>query len=248
MKPLQKQTVGEIAAANPHATKLFDLFGIDYCCHGNLTLRDACAAAGLNVMEIRNAIQQLPADASDKKWVDQPVSALVTFLRNERHPILRRALTHAAVLFAEVCDSERPHPIELDEARVMFNGICDALHPHIIHEEHVIFPIAEHLEECWQKGERPSMTLMGGMNRPMTMLVLDHDEVIERIASARASVEAFAKDEKTWQLRDALLQVERDLRVNVHLENNILFPRARALESTMSVDPAARAIGRQPVE
>lgn len=244
MTALVKQTVGEIAAANPHVMKLFDLLGIDYCRHGNLTLRDACADAGLNAIEIRNAIQQLPVDASETRWADQPLSALVTFLRNERHPILRRSLTRAAVLFAELCDSTQPHAIELDEARVMFNGVCDELHPHIIHEEHVIFPIAEHLEECWLKAEQPTMTMMGGLNRPLAMLVLDHDDVVERIIRARTMLEALAKRDKEWELRDALLQVERDLKLNVHLENNILFPRARALESTMSVDPAARTPGR----
>lgn len=243
MTALIKQTIGEIAAAKPHVIKLFDLVGIDYCRHGNLSLRDACADAGLNAMEIRNAIQQLPAE-NEKNWVDQPISALVTFLRNERHPILRRSLTHAAVLFADVCDSEREHPQELDEARVLFNGVCDELHPHIIHEEHVIFPVAEHLEECWKNAEQPTMTLMGGLNRPLAMLVIDHDDVIERIIQARTTVESLAHDDKTWQLRDALLQVERDLKLNVHLENNILFPRARALESTMSVSVAARTPGR----
>ena len=244
MTTLVKQTVGEIAAANPHAMKLFDLVGIDYCCHGNLTLRDACADAGLNAMEIRNAIQQLPVDASETQWVDQPIAALVAFLRTERHPALRRALTQAAVLFAEICDSQHEHPVELDEARVLFNGVCDEIHPHIIHEEHVIFPIAEHLEECWQKADKPSMTLMGGLNRPLTLLVLDHEDVLERIVRSRTIVESLAEGDKAWQLRDALMQVERDLRLNIHLENNILFPRARALESTMSVDVAARTPGR----
>lgn len=244
MTTLVKQTVGEIAAANPHAMKLFDLVGIDYCCHGNLTLRDACADAGLNAMEIRNAIQQLPVGASETKWADQPIAALVAFLRNERHPALRRSITQAAVLFAEICDSQHEHAIELDEARVMFNGVCDELHPHIVHEEHVIFPVAEHLEECWQKGEVPSMTLMGGLNRPLTMLVLDHEDVLERIARSRMTVETLARDCTMWQLRDALMQVERDLRQNVHLENNVLFPRARALESTMCVDAPARTPGR----
>jgi regulator of cell morphogenesis and NO signaling len=224
MTALIGKTIGEIAAINPHAMKLFDLVGIDYCRHGNLTLRDACADAGLNAMDIRNAIQQLPADVNDRNWVDQPISALVTFLREERHPILRRSLARAAAVFAEAGVSEA------DEARILFNGICAELHPHIIHEEHVIFPIAEHLEECSMRGEYPSMTLMGGLNRPLAMLVLDHDDVLERIVRARAIVEAHADDEKMRELRDALLQVERDLKLNVHLEDNILFPRTRALE------------------
>jgi regulator of cell morphogenesis and NO signaling len=169
-----------------------------------------------------------------ENWADQPISALVTFLRNERHPILRRSLTQAAVLFADVCDSPDPHSPELDEARVLFNGIGDELHPHIIHEEHVIFPIAEHLEECWLRGEHPAMTLTGGLNRPLAMLVLDHDDVVERIVRARAIVEKEAHNEKLLALRDALLQVERDLKLNVHLENNILFPRARMLEITLA--------------
>jgi regulator of cell morphogenesis and NO signaling len=216
--------------------KLFDLVGIDYCLHGNLTLRDACADAGLDAGEIRNAIQQLPVDASEKSWVERPVTALTTFLRNERHPILRHALTRAAVLFAQVCDAGTEHAVELDEARVLFNGVCDELHPHIVHEEHVIFPIAEHLEECWARSEKPSMTLMGGLNRPISMLVLDHEDTLARTVRARTIVETLANSDPMWQLRDALLQVERDLKLNVHLENNILFPRARALESAVVAD------------
>jgi len=142
-----------------------------------------------------------------------------------------------------VCDSATEHPVELDEARVLFNGVCDELHPHIIHEEHVIFPIAEHLEECWTKSEKPSMTLMGGLNRPLSMLVLDHEDVLERASRARTIVESLADSNALWQLRDALLQVERDLKLNIHLENNILFPRARALEDAISVDARPRSAG-----
>jgi regulator of cell morphogenesis and NO signaling len=236
MSVLVKQTIGEIAASNPHAAKLFDLVGIDYCGHGNLTLRDACADAGLNAIEIRNAVQQLPRDASEKSWLDQPLSELVAFLRNERHPALRRSLTHAAALFAEVCDVGTEHPVELDEARVLFNGICDEIHPHIIHEEHVIFPVAEHLEECWANSEKPSMTLMGGLHRPMALLVLDHEDVLARVARSRAIVESYPGDDARWMLRDALLQVERDLKLNIHLENNVLFPRATALEIAVAND------------
>jgi regulator of cell morphogenesis and NO signaling len=242
MTALVKRTVGEIAAANPHAATLFDIVGIDYCCHGNLTLRDACAAAGLSPIEIRDAAQRLPRDVSEKSWLDERVTPLVEHLRGERHPALRRLLTHAAAVFAEACQAAVPRPVELDQARVLFHRAFDRIHPHLIHEEHVILPVIEHLEECWEQSEKPSMTMMGGLHRPMALMLLDHEEVLSLIARTRALVDALPANEGNLRLRDALEAADHELRQCVHLENNILFPRARALEAAVNgLDPAPRA-------
>lgn len=233
MTALVKHTVGELAAANPHAAELFDKAGIDYCCRGNLTLRDACAEAGLNTIEIREALRRLPRHASDKSWLDERLTSVVEYLRTERHPALRRLMTHAAAVFAETCEAAVPRPVELDQARVLFHRAADHLQPEIVHEEHVIFPVIEHLEECWEHAEKPSMTMMGGLHRPLALLLLDHEEVVALIARTRAIVEALPASEGNLRLRDALEAVDHELRHCVHLENNVLFPRASALEAAL---------------
>lgn len=213
--------VGEIAASMPHATKLFDLMGIDYVQHGQLSLRDACAEAGADPATVKQALEAMPSSPDDPNWADEPMQTLLEELRDRRHPVLHESLAQVAFAIADL----PPNAAAL-ALRAAFNALSEVLQPHLTREEHTLYPVIQHLEDCWTKNEPVSMRLLGGLKKPIASLVLEHAAILEKVESVRAAAEATP----LAQTIDALAQ---ELRLQFHLENNVLFPRACAVEAAL---------------
>ena len=219
--------IGEIAASMPHTTKLFDLAGIDYVLHGNLSLRDACAEAGADPAAVKQAIEAMPFPQDEPNWSDAPMQELLDELRERRHPALRATLAQVAFDIAALPASE-----DAEELRIAFNALSAALGPHLTREEHMLFPVIQHLEDCWTKNEPLAMALVGGIRKPVAALMLDHANVLARLAEAVAAAEPTA-------LGHAMETLAHELREHIHLENNVLFPRACAIETAVQTASGA---------
>ncbi len=235
MSVLLKTTIGEIAAQKPEAAKLFEVVGIDYACHGSLTLHDACADAGLDAAQIRRAVDELPRDVHELNWLERPLLDLIRCLRHERHTALNASLNHAISLLADHSDQCARHPLETAKLRNTLGGLANALRPHLSREEHVLFPILEQLDACWSRGELPTMNLTGGLGPAMNALMLEHAGMITTLDTARAVVdEIMDAPNPCSAIGVALRAFDHELRQHVHLQNNVLYPRALALETIAS--------------
>jgi regulator of cell morphogenesis and NO signaling len=242
MSVLLKTTVGEIAASKPHAANLFDVLGIDYVCHGNLCLHDACAEAGLDSVQIRKSLDQLTHDATWVNWLEQPLRDLLEYLRGKRHPALSAALARAAETLYASCPGCDRHPEEMAALRRTFGGLADAMRPHLSREERVLFPIIEHLDACWSRGEAPTLNLSSGLRPAVNSLMLDHSTMIATLNTIRSSTDDLMEyEDRCEDLVTALRSFDRELREHVHLENNVLYPRAVALEAIVSNDTITRS-------
>lgn len=224
--------VGEIAATIPHVTKLFDVLGIDYVLHGGLSLRDACAEAGVDPVTVQQSIDALPrGDGEHPAWSDSSMQQMLDELRDHRHPKLRTMLAETATALATVPAAGRPGIPALREA---FAALCDALQPHMTHEEHMLFPVIQHLEDCWTKNERPSMQFVGGVMKPVAALVGEHSEIMDKLKLVHEAAGAIDEDRICTEALDAVANLEHEIREHIHLENNVLYPRATALEAAVA--------------
>ena len=213
--------IGEIAASMPRTTRLFDLLGIDYVQHGNLSLRDACAEAGADPASVKQAIEAMPSPADEPNWADAPMQELLDELRDRRHPSLRARLAQVAFDVASL-----PSGATAERVRETFSELAATLQPHMTREEHMLFPVIQHLEDCWTKNEPLSMELVGGVGKPVATLVMDHSVALEKLDRLVAAGESTP-------LGQALEDLAHELREHIHLENNVLFPRACAIESAV---------------
>ena len=213
--------VGEIAASMPHITRLFDLLGIDYVRHGNLSLRDACAEAGADPASVKQAIEAMPVPAGETNWADAPMQELLDELRDRRHPSLRARLAQLAFDVASLPSGERAETL-----RESFNALAETLQPHMTREEHMLFPVIQHLEDCWTRNEPLVMALVGGVGKPVASLVMDHSVALEKLDLLVAAGEATP-------LGQTIEELAHELREHIHLENNVLFPRACAIETAV---------------
>lgn len=241
MSFLMKMPVGEIAASRPHAAKFFDAVGIDYACHGNLPLHDACAEAGLDPIEIRKSLGELPRTGVHVNWLEQPLSRLLEYLRGRRHPALTAALAHAIEVLASDCETCKRSPEEIAMIGSALNDVSIALRPHLTHEERVVFPVIEHLDRCWTRGDTPTMNLSGGLGPAVNTLMLDHGFMVARANTIRSmAVILSERDDLCPELASEVRYLDHEIRDVVHLENNVLYPRAVALEAIVWRDVVSR--------
>lgn len=235
MSVLLKTSVGEIAAATPDAARLFDAVGIDYACHGNLSLHDACASAGLDPVQIRRSVEELPRHGGFVNWLAQPLGELQDHLRRRCHPAVSAALASMIEVLEAPCQTCKAYPAQIAELRRLCESIIGALRPHVRREEGQLFPAIENLDALWSRGETPTVTIDTALAPSINALMLDHASMIGTLDAMRAAgEEIITADERCEELGTALRALDHELRNVVHLENNILFPRALALEAIAS--------------
>lgn len=235
MSSLAKLSIGEIVASHPTAARLFDNLGIDYACHGSLTLHDACAEAGLDPVYVKRALDALPQD-DGANWFERPVEDLLIELRDHKHTELHAELAEIASEIAAHSAPTAPDAKTVDPVRRSFANLCEALQPHMTREEHMLFPVIQHLEDCWTRGTRLSMNFLGGITKPLVALVSDHNVIVERLRELEAVIEPLQEGSTACRdIAERVHNIDHEIREHIHLENNILYPRATALEAALRV-------------
>ena len=237
------QTVREIAVESPDTTRIFEKLKIDYCCGGNRPLADACAAAGVEVDAVMRLLEETTkADGQSRAAADfqaMPLNRLMTYIVDKHHVFTRQEMERLAALLSKVCSVHgRNHP-ELLRIQPIFLELCDDLAPHMMKEERVLFPYIEAMEEARKNNRHISPPPFGTVRNPVRMMMAEHDtagdllrEIREASADYTVPPDACISYQTLYQAMEAL---EKDLHQHIHLENNILFPRA------VEVEDAARA-------
>lgn len=239
MSVLTEKTVRELALENPTATRIFEKLGIDYCCGGNKSLEEACHAAKLPVEQVVDALavaEQSAREArADHNWQVEPLADLVAHIKNTHHQYVRQEIARLGPLFEKVCSVHgRNHP-ELIAVRDSFRGLADELTMHLMKEEVVLFPYIVRMEEAAIQQEPVVPSPFGSVKNPINMMEHEHDSAGHALRAMREASQGYLPPADacvSYQtLYRALLDFEADLHQHIHLENNILFPRAVAMET-----------------
>lgn len=100
----------------------------------------------------------------------------------------------------------------------------------------MLFPVIQHLEDCWTRSETPGMNFVGGIAKPMAHLFEDHVQIMERLRQVHDAAAVISGEQRELtRLVDAIADLEHEIREHVHLENNVLYPRAAAIETAVKV-------------
>lgn len=222
------RTIGILAATHAGFRTVFEDFGLDYYCAGNLTLDDAARGAGLDPQDVRSAMQRVIETDPGPKWIDQPLRDLIGHLDREHHQLLRSSVFQTAVLLD---DALNRHGERCAGAlRHNFRTFSEELLQHIELEEVSLFPIAASLEETWNKGE-PFLANKYDVRRLIGELTIQHGLIIERLNAALANVPAMetVPDETCRSIVKNMRSIERHIHAYLSLENAVVFPRIVAL-------------------
>jgi len=233
------RTVRELATEIPNATRIFEKFGIDYCCGGGKPLQDACRQAKIPVDEVLRSLQAENSAStetvlSDPDFKNTRLADLIAHILSRHHGYVKQEIPRLKQLFFKVVAVHcAAHP-ELGAAQRTFASLADELTAHMMKEEMVLFPYIEKLEQTRSAGQRAPLAPFGSVRNPVHMMELEHESAGKALDEIRTLTSAYTPPEGACfsyrTLYSALKEFEADLHTHVHLENNILFPRATALE------------------
>jgi regulator of cell morphogenesis and NO signaling len=232
------KTVGEIAAETPSTTREFEKLGIDYCCGGSRTLGEACASANIPVHEALARLEKSLASTQPggvQDWQNQLLADLIAHITSTHHVFVREESPRIEALAAKVVGVHGKNHPELLQVQAIFAALSEELRVHLMKEEQVLFPHVYRMEESSLAGEVAPPAMFGTVLNPVRMMMQEHDGAGEALRSLRSVTHEYTLPADACisfrTLYQALQAFEADLHQHIHLENNILFPRAIAMES-----------------
>lgn len=236
MRASLEQTVREIAIKQPASVRVFESLGIDYCCGGQRSLREACERASVSPDEVLNRISAAESEASTPAgdWTDASVAELTRHIVDDHHGYIRRESPRLISMCARVVERHGAAHPEVKSVQELFQALADELSLHMMKEENMVFPYLVQMEAALRERRPVPPAMFGSVEMPISRMLADHDDAGALTARIRALSGGFAAPADACPTYRALYQgledFERDLHQRIHLENNILFPRALEME------------------
>jgi regulator of cell morphogenesis and NO signaling len=232
-------TVREVVLRLPNATRVFEKVKIDYCCGGQRQLGDACAEAGIDLQQLN----ELLADAAPRDLDTTPdfnrltLSELIQHILDKHHVYTKEEMVRLTALIGKVVDAHGTNHPELLEIQTTFQQLCTDLTPHMFKEEQILFPFVVELERSQTLHRHPPFAPFGTVNNPIRMMMMEHDaagDILRQLRTLSADYRVRADACISYDtLYKALEAFEQDLHQHIHLENNLLFPKAIELERSV---------------
>lgn len=225
--PISERTVSELVAERPGRSRVFQTYGIDFCCQGGRTLRDACERKGVALPSV---LEQLEAELADRSApvenpAELPPHALAEYIVRTHHTFLRRELPRLHAMSARVAQVHGGHTPALVELFEVFQYLADELAGHMMKEEEILFPAVTAMSQ----GQGAVFPLDG----PIDCMIHEHEDAGAALRRLRELSNGFQPPPdacNTYRALFAGLQdLEEDLHRHIHLENAVLFPAAQAL-------------------
>lgn len=232
------QTVRDIALEQPSSIRVFEHFGIDYCCGGRKPLGEACAAGNVEVDAVITALEEAaktPAETGED-WSTKSLAALSAHVVATHHAYCKRELPRLAQLAAKVVNRHGDTQAELPLIQARLAQLDEELTSHLGKEEVVLFPHIAKLERSIAEGTPRPKGCFGTVAHPIAMMTQEHDDAGAVLAEMRTLSGNYTTPPQACPtyhaFYDGLREFEQDMHQHIHLENNILFPRAIHLEES----------------
>ena len=229
-------TVSELARAIPAATRVFEQHGIDFCCGGGKTLDEISRAKGIALdafLRELEAAERGRSSGPDRDWNSVTAGELIDHILDKHHAYLRAELPRLETMLTKVIavHGER-HPESLRPLAPIYRGLKTELEQHMWKEEGILFPLIKQMEQARANGELPPRLPVGG---PIQVMEMEHEAAGSALRQLRQITSDYRPPEdacNTYRaLLDGLKTMESDLHQHIHLENNILFPKALELQA-----------------
>jgi regulator of cell morphogenesis and NO signaling len=227
-------TVGQLVVERPARARVFEKFGIDYCCGGKKPLAAVCSAKGLDISQVLLAIDiadSVSTLAPAQDWSQGTLTDLARHIETTHHAYLKSELPRLDYLTERVFNAHGGRHAELAQLRAVFVAFKEELEQHMQKEERILFPLCRNLE-C---GSPSPDVHCGSIANPIAVMEREHDDAGNALAQMRQLTNDYTPPAGACNTYRAMLsslaELEADMHQHVHKENNILFPRAIALEA-----------------
>ena len=227
----QTDFIGDIVAADFRTAAIFKKYGIDFCCKGGRTIEEACSPKSLDKDQIYSDIENLPkTDGNSIDFNSWPLDLLADYVEKTHHRYVEEKTPVLQQFLDKLCKVHGGAHPELFEIRDLFFASAQDLAAHMKKEELILFPFVKNMVKAKISNEAIQQPHFGTVENPVNMMKHEHTvegERLRKIADLTNEYTPPADACNTYKVTFAMLQdFENDLHKHIHLENNILFPKA----------------------
>jgi regulator of cell morphogenesis and NO signaling len=232
------KTIGEFVAEDYRTAAVFEKNGIDFCCGGKVAISEACREKGIELDKILAELASAGSTPIDRSqnYAAWDLSFLADYIINTHHSYLYENLGQIVTYAHKVAQVHGANHPEVIEIASIFDGIATEMAAHLREEEEVLFPTIKKVEAVGKTGAMPDTKDLETVRVSLEKLIREHDEVGNAVHAIRhlANDYTLPPDACTTFMvtYQKLQEFEDDLHKHVHLENNILFPKAQLCKDT----------------
>lgn len=237
----ENQIIGELVAKDYRAASVFKKYGIDFCCQGNRTINDACEAKKIDSNLVIGDLNAQSSESKTENSIDYkswPLDLLADYIEKTHHRYVTNKTQEIKPYLDKICSVHGGRHPELHEINEHFTATAGELAQHMKKEELVLFPFVRKMTQSQIDNTKVEAPHFGTVQNPIQMMMDEHTAEGERYRKIEELSNNYTPPEdacNTYRVTFALLkEFEEDLHLHIHLENNILFPRAIELEKQLN--------------
>ncbi|MFA6104588.1 MAG: L-lactate dehydrogenase [Victivallaceae bacterium] len=231
------KTIGEIVADDYRTARVFERYGIDFCCGGKVALAAACTAKNVDPAAILNELDAAKRETAGQtqNYASWELPFLADYIVNVHHAYIKENAEQTAAYARKIAAVHGAHHPELIEIAAIFDKVAVDMAAHLREEEEVFFPAVRRAYAETKAGSAADAKDIGTIRELLVKLLHEHEEVGNAIHAIRHLAKDYAIPDDVCNTfvvaYRKLKEFEDDLHTHVHLENNILFPKAEQLHA-----------------
>ncbi|MDX6747269.1 iron-sulfur cluster repair di-iron protein [Polaribacter sp. PL03] len=235
MNITKENTVAEVVTYNIKTADVFKKYGIDFCCGGGISIEKACKKNNVSFEEMEKELLDINNPTSNTYNYDGwKLEFLVNHIENVHHVYVKESSPIILQYAAKVAKVHGHHYKEVLEINKLFTEVANELAAHLKKEENVLFPFIKQLVKAEREGVKVNQPHFGTVNNPIAMMEEEHENAGDILKEIKKLSNNYTPPEGACNTFKALYakldEFEQDLHQHIHLENNILFPKAIILE------------------
>lgn len=237
-----EETLGQIAAKDLRKAQIFKKYGLDFCCGGKKTVKEACAEKGLDVTKVEHELQQADKVLSSRPlpYNEWNLDFLADYIINTHHTYIRKNLPDIRTYADKVRRVHGEYHPELIKVHQLVEAVNAELTAHMHKEEQILFPYIKQIVSAKNHSQRLEKSPFGTVQNPINMMEMEHESVGNNLDALRECTNNYSLPEDACASYSLLYRMldefEEDLHLHIHLENNILFPKALNLEKSLQAN------------
>ncbi|MEP1095572.1 MAG: iron-sulfur cluster repair di-iron protein [Cyclobacteriaceae bacterium] len=248
MESLENKTVAEIVSDNFRTAEVFKKYGIDFCCGGQVNVSEISHKRGVDISSLKSdLIEILEDEVNIHDYNHWTLDFLVDYVINVHHSYVHESIPLIKEYLQKVAKVHGHGHKEVLEIQTFFQMVAEELLLHMQKEEKILFPFIKKITEAKKKGKTIEGSILSSIEGPIEMMELEHENagnIFRTISSLSDKYTPPSDACSTYNVLYAKLQeFEADLHKHIHLENNIIFPKAQRLCKALLTKPTRTVAG-----
>jgi len=238
----EKTTIGDFVAHDFRTAAIFTKYGIDFCCKGQRTIDEVCVKENINETNLLIDLNAVLATKNESEidFNSWPLDLLIDYIEKTHHHFIEVKTPVILQFLEKLCDVHGSNHPELFEITELFKGSTEELAPHMKNEEMILFPFVKEMMNATKTHGSIGQPQFETVKNPIAAMMNEHEHEGERFRTIASLTNNYTPPEdacNTYKVTYAMLQeFEQDLHIHIHLESNILFPKAKSLEKFFSTE------------